>query len=680
MWSIVSLLLFVIEVLLFLGFVFGRFRKRKLNEAALFIGIVFFVNFSLHLVPYVYGVLELGENSNVILGVLDCFGSSLKTFVGEPKVEDVAAFSKAFPLFAGAYLLGIVIAFLTTISTLAEAFGNSVRNGFRLSKRLKQDQCDFVFGSTPDALRYAQSCNAVLLLEKGISKEDINGLIEEGYTVLNRQFNKDMLKSRMFNTTTRYNIICTDEEKAVSYIDDFIAYKKEATTAKNVYLYVEIEGDKAETVRREIIEKSGMEAFIDTFCCTERLARTFTEKYPVTKYLPTEYIEDAAVKADAEISVFILGFGKLGKELYRQSILNNQLVTFEDGEYRTLPITYYLCDTAIDKSEWNISGLQESLEELPKGSYFPLPDCPFKAKVLDAHPASRVVLKAIKNQVKKHSGYTFVIIDTEADFCNIEIGAKLKTMLFGEDNYHLFVRSEATYVEDDAAVTYFGKRERVFNHDVIVNDSLSLMAKRLNEVYTAQYADKEERNRPDFTAYIQKKAADDWVKLDYFTLYSNIYSAMNLRVKLNLLGLDYVKDGNGENTALIKERHGRKADCLYSNYFTPSVRNALIAQEHARWNAYHLLGEYLPLSKDGITVKSNDGKKVRFNVKNTAAKQHACLTTYQGLNDLSSYLAEWAGNGCTAADYDYYIYDEMLLTSAEELLIALGYSVTEKQE
>ena len=33
---------------------------------------------------------------------------------------------------------------------------------------------------------------------------------------------------------------------------------------------------------------------------------------------------------------------------------------------------------------------------------------------------------------------------------------------------------------------------------------------------------------------------------------------------------------------------------------------------------------------------------------------------------------------CTAADYDYYIYDEMLITSAEELLNSLGYSVTEK--
>ena len=84
------------------------------------------------------------------------------------------------------------------------------------------------------------------------------------------------------------------------------------------------------------------------------------------------------------------------------------------------------------------------------------------------------------------------------------------------------------------------------------------------------------------------------------------------------------------------------------------------------------------MAKDGITIKSQDGKKIRFNLKNTMAKTHACLTTYNGLNELSSHLAKKSGNGCTTADYDYYIYDEMLITSAEEILTSLGYSVIEK--
>ena len=677
MWNIISILILIIEAALLFGFIIGRFQKRRLNETALFIGLLIVVNYSLHLVPFLYGVLELGQESNVILGMLDCLGATIKLFVGEANVEAVSGFAEAFPHFSVAYTLGVVIALLTTISTAIEAFRNSITNGFRLAKSLKKDSCDIVVGNSAKALHYAKTCNAVLLLDDGVEKETVKELIEDGYAVLRKGFTVQLLGNRQFNTTTRYNIVCTETEKALDYIDTFIAYKKAETNAKNIYLYVELEGEKAETVRREIIEKNEMEAFVDTFSTSELLARTFTHANPVTKYLPKEYIENAAIKTGTEISVFVLGFGTLGQEVYRQSVLNNQLVTF-DGEYKVLPINYYLCDTGIDSTEWNIGGLSETLGELNTAEHFPLPELPFKTAVIDRTPTSREVLTAIKKQVQKSNSYTLIIIDTDEDCRNIEIGAKLKTMLYGAENYHIFVRSEAAFTEGDELVTYFGNSEDVFNHDVIVNDSLSAMAKKLNEVYTAQYAGAEERNRLDFAQYIKEKAEKDWQALDYFTLYSNIYSAMNLRTKLNLLGLDYIKDGNGANTARIGERHGHKGEYAYSEYFTPSVRNALIAQEHARWNAYHLLSEYLPLDKNGITVKSDDGKKVRFNVKNTAAKKHACLTTFNGLNELSTYLAEKAGNGCTAADYDYYIYDEMLITSAEELLTSLGNSVIEK--
>jgi len=347
MWNIISILILIIEAALLFGFIIGRFQKRRLNETALFIGVLIVVNYSLHLVPFLYGVLELGQESNVILGMLDCLGATIKLFVGEANVEAVSGFAEAFPHFSVAYTLGVVIALLTTISTAIEAFRNSITNGFRLAKSLKKDSCDIVVGNSAKALHYAKTCNAVLLLDDGVEKETVKELIEDGYAVLRKSFTVQLLASRQLNATTRYNIVCTEAEKALDYIDTFIAYKKAETNAKNIYLYVELEGEKAETVRREIIEKNEMEAFIDTFCTSELLARAFTHANPVTKHLPKEYIEDAAIKTGTEISVFVLGFGTLGQEVYRQSVLNNQLVTF-DGEYKVLPINYYLCDMGID--------------------------------------------------------------------------------------------------------------------------------------------------------------------------------------------------------------------------------------------------------------------------------------------------------------------------------------------
>ena len=677
MWNIISIFILIVEVVLLLSFIIGRFNRKKLNETVPYLAVVFLVNLALNLVPYLYNVIVLEENVNHVFGLFGCVMSAVQMFIGQGGGESAIAFSEVVPIFAYAYILAVLVSLIAVISAAVEAFHNSIVNSFRLTKAMKQTDCDVVMGSSPRALCYAKSCNAVLLLDDSVSKDAINELIEDEYVILHKGFTETLLKGHLFNTNTRYNLICINEEKSLDCVDTFIAYKKAEQESKNIYLYVEMEGEKAETIRREIIEKNGMEVYIDTFSTNELLVRTLMEEHPITKHLPNSFIEEAVVKQGTEINVFVLGFGKFCKEWYRQSILNNQLVTF-DGEYKVLPINYFLCDTNIDTAEWDIGGLAEELEECNTAEYFPLPELPYKTVTIDKSPASREVLKAIKTKVQKDNSYTLIVVDTNEDCHNIEIAAKINTALFDKDNYQLFVRSEAAYTEDNANTTYFGKSENVFNHEVIVNDSLSVMAKKLNEVYTAQYAGEEERKRPDFAEYIQKKAEEDWNSLDYFTLYSNIYSAMSLRVKLNLLGLDYVKDGNGANAALVGERYGRNGEYAYSEYFTPSVRNALIAQEHARWNAYHLLGEYLPLRKDGITIKSEDGKKVRFNVKNTVSKKHACLTTFSGLNDLSSYLAKKAGNGCTDADYDYYIYDEMLITSAEELLNSLGYSVIEK--
>ena len=129
MWNIISILILIIEAALLFGFIIGRFQKRRLNETALFIGLLIVVNYSLHLVPFLYGVLELGQESNVILGMLDCLGATIKLFVGEANIGAVSAFAEAFPHFSVAYTLGVVIALLTTISTAIEAFRNSIVNG-----------------------------------------------------------------------------------------------------------------------------------------------------------------------------------------------------------------------------------------------------------------------------------------------------------------------------------------------------------------------------------------------------------------------------------------------------------------------------------------------------------------------------------------------------------------------
>lgn len=676
MWKTVSVLILSVELVLIGSFIAGRFHRKKLNETALYLAAVFAVSLSLYLVPFLYRKLILEETGNIIFEILECFGRAIKLFVGEADTDAVVEFATAEPVFTLSYLFGMALAVLTTVSTAVEAFHDALKNGFRLSKAMKQSHCDMVVGAGEKALQYAKNSGAVILLDESVSKEKTVEMMNEGYTVLRRGFTVNFLKSRYFNRQTQYNLVCLEEEKALSYIDTFLAYQAGDCADRHMHLYVEVEESKNQTVRREIIEKNGYGAQITTFCTDELLARTLAEENPITRFLPRQMIEKAAIKPGTQLNVFLLGYGKMGKKLYRQFILNNQLVTFDGETYRLLPVHYFLFDPQAQASDWDIGGLKEALEELDPAKHFPLPEIPFDTVLLPVSPDSREALQTACKRISQPESYSLVVVDTPDDCRNIELGAKLRSLLIGQENYHIFVRSKAEFTEDDAFTSYFGRTEPVLTHDILIGDGLSTMAKKLNEVYTAQY-ESGKKARPDFADYIHRKAEEDWERMDWFTRYSNICAAMSLRVKLNLLGLTYTNDGKGENIEQIAQHYPRNGAEEYSGYFSQSVCNALLAQEHARWNAYHLLQEWLPMEKSGIRRKAADGGKPRFVVKNPEAKKHACLTDYAGLNALSSLLAEQAGNGATAADYDYYAYDEMLMCSAEELLRTLGYSVSE---
>ena len=105
MWNIISIIILIVEILLLISFIIGRVHKRKLNETAVFLAIVFAVNLALNLTPYLYNAIVLGEKVNHVLGIFGCVMSSVHMFVGEGGGESVAAFSEVVPLFSYAYLL-----------------------------------------------------------------------------------------------------------------------------------------------------------------------------------------------------------------------------------------------------------------------------------------------------------------------------------------------------------------------------------------------------------------------------------------------------------------------------------------------------------------------------------------------------------------------------------------------
>jgi hypothetical protein len=175
-------------------------------------------------------------------------------------------------------------------------------------------------------------------------------------------FTKDLLKSKGLNRKTQYNLICfSKENEFFKHLDVFISYKNETVSnIKNIELYLEVEENKIETIRREIVEKNHKEDVITIFSRNELMARDFIENNPVTKHLPKGAIlADTTVKSTEKINCFFLGLTKLSEEILRQHIIENQLITVENNKYKNHPLNYYIYDETGKSSNYIIKDLLE---------------------------------------------------------------------------------------------------------------------------------------------------------------------------------------------------------------------------------------------------------------------------------------------------------------------------------
>ena len=680
MFFTACIILLIIEVATLTLFILGKVKKKKVNENVIFLGAAYVINLLSNLIPYLYKRIILNNEGNIFFEVIKNIITTPKAFVGLVDFDGALEFAQYISIYPYVFLLASLIAVLGTVSVTIETFLHQILNGFKVPLLLSRKKCDIVIGTSKVALDYAKgNKECILLSDVNLPKEKMIFYISQGYKVINKVFNEDFLFSRMFNNKTQYNIIYfTENNDFLKYMNFYLQYKKKAKSAKNIRLFLEVGENKTETIRREIVEKNHCEDSIVIFSRHELVARDFVEKYPITKYLPKECIlDDGSLKSSENIHIFFLGTTNQSEELFKQFSMNNQLVSFENKEYKIHKINYHFYDEAKKNDSFIIKDLLNELKALNANDYIDIPEAPFNISYKNDVVFTKEIINEIKDVIKEKETYAYIIVDLDDEFRDVELGVRIKTLLSKYNNYHVFVNGCEEYHVNEEKLTYYGSTKTILSHNVIVNDELSIIARTVNKMY---YQEKliEYKEKENYNALVERQANESWINQSYFSMYSNIYSALSLRIKLNLLGLDYVADGKKENLELISQRYNEGLQ--KESYFIRSKRNALLAHEHARWNAYHLLNEFMPLKKDDITYVVKDGK-VKFTIKDMEAKKHACLISFKGLDKLSIYLANQASKlldkELSKEEYDYYIYDEALIRSAKGLLEELGYSVKE---
>ena len=168
---------------------------------------------------------------------------------------------------------------------------------------------------------------------------------------------------------------------------------------------------------------------------------------------------------------------------------------------------------------------------------------------------------------------------------------------------------------------------------------------------------------------------------------------MNIRLKLNLLGYDYIREDKVvDNSIMLKEIESKVefTKKSYEDYLFYKTNNfkpvhSLAYQEHLRWNAFYIANGYVPLEKDKIKCLDPNGEYgPSFYKDDGVLNLHACLTTYEGLDDYHRLLAELLTkeNNKTLEEnlntVETYKYDHMIVESFKPMFENSNYRIVKR--
>ena len=625
---------------------------------------------------------------------------------------------QTYPIFYVDFVLALLVGAATVILSVASFFSQRLRNFF-VTRRLLRNNCDLVLGDSPDAIKYINNTKYCILFGDNIPRYRYDELMKSRISIIKETLSSKSLPKRLSKGT--HNIIVFRDAK-YSYTKIIDAFTRLKNCGCKITVHLEANQEEMKIIKEKFVAQTdfGINANIYCFSKYELIARKFVEDYPITKYIPREfYNKNFSLKDGHDINVVFIGFGRMNYQLFRMCAMQFQFAKQSGGKLVSQPVNYYIYDkeeTAMHNEFF--SRIEFEVGEEFKNCDFPPPDpiCKVETRRLDNNSVE--AKRKFKELVTKNS-FTYFVISLNDDLEDASYAQTVKRLLADERNYKIFVRAknnnEETLNNANDPIIYFGEEKRLYSHDTIVNDDLTELSMRLNLLYnnisnppewltTLKKLPTDKQNEfmanrlsdPENSAYMHKK----WSELDYIEQLSNIYHALNLPFKLNLLGFDMKKNSQSEKGITEAEfdeayiNTGRSQNYSdYSFYFNTESSNVLAFIEHSRWNALYILYDYKQMSKDLMKVESSckDGKTVREVAhKDSELKLHGCLTTYYGLNELITYKYKLLnpdakslpseGDECLLELSKIYTYDYMDLDRLYGEVTALGYIITKKSK
>ena len=717
MFLVSGIILLMVSIAIIVAIVFTAMGSVKKNNEIviskknlIYLAPTFILIYCLHVAAWLY-------NGNG-LDFFSCFtliGSVLEVIL-KFKVDTaiVLPICQAYPIFYVDFVFAYIAGGASVILSVASFFSPRIRNFFTRRKLLRKG-CDIVIGDCSDSLKYLKANRDCLMLAPGIERNRYGELLKSQFTVLVCSLNE--LGKKL--GSGEYNIIFFRGGN-ISYskiIEEFIEVKR---AGFRVTLSMEADQSEVKIVKERLIAEANgkVEAYMNCFSRHELVARQFVWQYPLTKYIPRSfYNENFSLKDDRELNIVFVGFGKMNYQIFRMCAMQFQFAVQHGRRFAVKPVHYYIYDNR-DVALHNefFSRIVYEFDEDFKNCDFPKPE-----RICDIAEVKQLDINSVEARRKfrtlvKDNSYTYFIVSLNSDLEDASYAQTIKRILPEGGNYRIFVRTKSSAERfGDDGIIYFGDESGIYTHDCIVNDDLSELARRINMMYDTI------ENPPKWLIDMRKLPVEQqdaalseslkdpvhrelmragWESRPMIEQASNLYHALNLPFKLNLLGFDMVKRGGVDDRGVSQDKFNEryvnsgKAD-NYSDvnfFFDTQSSNLLAFIEHSRWNALYILYDYTQMQKKDMVVKESEDKDggVRLSVphKDTVRKRHACLTTYYGLNELirfkfglmypdEDFDAVPADDSRLRDLYNVYQYDYMDLDRLYSEITAMGYKLVE---
>lgn len=401
---------------------------------------------------------------------------------------------------------------------------------------------------------------------------------------------------------------------------------------------------------------------IDVFSVYDLVIKKFILEYQIANLLSSKQIDyaNATLKEDVNITNFIYGFGDLGNKLYLDLIENGQFVKLKNNQYNNYVPSYLIFDKErINESNHNIHNLHHIDEITSQEDYFPMPHKIENTSFFENADLRRFYDELDKVIVKsKENDMIIFYFVSSSEGNNVDLGFKVLQKLKEKEvsfDYRIFIYANEnlitqTYSKHDKNLIIFGCEHDIINYEVIVEDSLDEYAKR-----RAYYYDLIAKNKVTIEGLVNidnndKKVIKEknalWNSLGNYQKKSNEKSVLSIMSKMSMLGLEITDENENaiserEYLNIYDENHCISKNTTYfiRNKKNISKRDTLAFLEHQRWNAFMICDGYIPMKKSKIKV-SKENDKVKLYKNDTTLRLHACITTFDGLEEYFDFMAK----------------------------------------